>query len=163
MASSKNLKTNALRLLDRQKINYQTYSYTCEDGKIDGMSVAHKVGIDAERVFKTLVTQGASKQYYVFIVNVADELDLKKAAKAAGEKSIAMIHVADINKVTGYIRGGCSPIGMKKAYPTFLDEKAAAYENIVVSAGKIGLQMDLSREALCRVSGAKLADLTQGG
>lgn len=159
MAVTKSPKTNALRLLDKQKIAYQTYSYTCEDGKIDGISVAHKVGIDPGRVFKTLVTQGTSKQYYVFIVNVADELDLKKAAKAAGEKSIVMIHVADINKVTGYIRGGCSPIGMKKAYPTFLDLKAAVYDGIVVSAGKIGLQMDISRDALCLVTGAKLVDL----
>ena len=159
MAREKAVKTNALRILDSHHIAYTTHAYLCEDGKIDGVSVAQKVGINPKRVFKTLVTQGASHQFYVFVIGVEDELDLKKAARAAQEKNIAMIHVADINKITGYIRGGCSPVGMKKAFPTFIDLCADQFDSIVVSAGKIGLQMDLPLQSLVEITGAHLCDL----
>ena len=113
---AKEAKTNAMRMLERMKISYTPHEYDHDDGAIDGVSVATKLGQDPARVFKTLVTQGASRSYFVFVIPVAAELDLKKAAKSVGEKSVAMIHVADINKVTGYIRGGCSPVGMKKQF-----------------------------------------------
>ena len=153
-------KTNAVRLLDTLGIAYETHSYDVSDGGIDGVTVAGKVGIEPERVFKTLVTRGASGGYHVFVIPVDHELDLKKAARAAGEKNIAMIPVADINKVTGYIRGGCSPLGMKKEYPVHLDETAILFDRIVVSAGRIGLQMELAPDDLCRAVHAGYADLT---
>ncbi|GER74001.1 Cys-tRNA(Pro) deacylase [Weizmannia acidilactici] len=153
-------KTNAMRLLDAQNIPYGMLSYEAKDGKIDGVSVAEKIGKPLEKVFKTLVTQGHSRNLYVFVIPVAAELDLKKAAKAAGEKKIEMIHVKDIQKYTGYIRGGCSPIGMKKNYPTFVDESAAPLDEIIVSAGRIGTQIVLSPHHLLKASNAKLAALT---
>ncbi|TKC16841.1 Cys-tRNA(Pro) deacylase [Robertmurraya kyonggiensis] len=152
-------KTNAMRILDAKKISYKLYSYENKDGKIDGVSVAGKINKDPKIVFKTLVAQGTSKNLYVFIVPVEDELDLKKAAKAANEKKIEMIPVKDIQKWTGYIRGGCSPIGMKKSYPTFIHEGAQNSETIVVSGGKIGLQMELKVMDLQSASDAKLVDL----
>ena len=121
--------------------------------------MARLTGQDPAKVFKTLVTQGADRNYYVFVVPVLAELDLKKAAKAAGVKSVAMIHVADINKVTGYIRGGCSPVGMKKKYPTFFDETCQLYDEIAVSAGARGHQMLVPPEALARLVDAKLVDI----
>ena len=153
-------KTNAIRHLETLQIAYETHRYDTSDGGIDGVTVAGKVGIEPERVFKTLVTRGASGSYHIFVIPVAHELDLKKAARAAGEKNVAMIPVADINKVTGYIRGGCSPIGMKKPYPVHLDETAILYDRIVVSAGRIGLQMELTPDDLCRAAEADYADLT---
>lgn len=152
-------KTNAMRILDSMKIEYNSYSYNSEDGKIDGVSVAEKIGVEPERVYKTLVAQGSSKNIYVFILPVADELDLKKAAKCTGEKKVEMIAVKDIFKITGYIRGGCSPLGMRKAYTTYLDESAVLLSALVVSAGKIGMQMELAVDDLLRVTGASLADL----
>lgn len=143
-----NLKTNAMRILDKRKVNYEVLSYDSKDGKIDGISVAKKIGKDSKVVYKTLVTIGHSKSYYVFVIPVCEEIDMKKAAKAANEKSIEMIHVKDINKVTGYIRGGCSPIGMKKEYKTFIDESTKDNEEIVFSAGKIGFQIVLKIEHL---------------
>ena len=137
------LKTNAMRILDKEGISYKTYTYDHSDGLIDGISVAQKMGQPVEKVFKTLVTQASSREYYVFVIPVARELDLKAAAKAVGEKSVEMIKVTDITKVTGYIRGGCSPIGMKKAYKTVLDASGEGLEAIIVSAGKIGHQMEL--------------------
>lgn len=130
-------KTNAMRILEREKIPYTMHTYDA-GGKIDGVSVAEKTGIDARRVFKTLVTQGKSKSYYVFVIPVAAELNLKAAAAAVGEKSVEMIHVKDINAVTGYIRGGCSPVGMKKQFKTVIDSSAKDFDNLVVSGGKIG-------------------------
>lgn len=144
MASDKKIdKTNAMRLLDSNNINYYTYSYE-KDGNIDGILVANKLGKPLEQVFKTLVTQGSSKNYFVFIIPVAEELDLKAAAKAVGEKSVEMIKVSDITKVTGYIRGGCSPLAMKKPFKTVIDKSCENLETIIVSAGKIGAQIELS-------------------
>ncbi|MDE3840398.1 Cys-tRNA(Pro) deacylase [Bacillus methanolicus] len=152
-------KTNAMRILDAKKIDYQTTAYDNKDGKIDGVSVAEKINKDPRQVFKTLVAQGTSKEVYVFIIPVAEELDLKKAAKAAGEKKVDLVPVKDIQKLTGYIRGGCSPIGMKKQYKTFLEISASEWETIVVSAGKIGVQMELAVEDLLSVTEGTLANL----
>lgn len=154
-------KTNAMRILDKAKIEYQMHEYPHEGNQaVDGATVAKLLGQDPQQVFKTLVTQGASKQYYVFVIPVLAELDLKKAAKAAGEKSVAMIHVADINKVTGYIRGGCSPVGMKKSYPTFFDESALQQTTVIVSGGKIGTQIELCPHKLMELCKAQPASLT---
>lgn len=140
----KDVKTNAMRILDKAGIAYEAHHYTADDGKIDGIAVADKIGAPHEIVFKTLVTVAPSKQYYVFVIPVEKELNLKAAAKAVGEKSVEMIHVADINKVTGYIRGGCSPVGMKKEYKTVIDESVLTLERFFVSAGKIGSQLEIS-------------------
>ena len=148
-------KTNAMRMLDRGKVPYTVHTYDHSDGRIDGVSVAAKVGIDPERVYKTLVTRGSSGGYFVFVIPVALELDLKKAARAVGEKSVAMIRVEEINKVTGYIRGGCSPVGMKKRYPTVFDSRALGLETIVVSGGRIGTQVELDPGALMAAVGAR--------
>ncbi len=160
MGKDKTVKTNALRQLDAQKIPHSTYTYDAPEGFLDGVSVAKAVGLEPERVFKTLVTQGASKEYHVCVIPVAQELNLKKAAKHFGEKSLAMIPAKEITNVTGYIKGGCSPIGMKKKYTTAVHESASDFETIVVSGGKVGLQMELPVEALCRLTGASLVDLT---
>lgn len=138
----KEAKTNAMRMLERAKVAYSAHEYPHEEGQaVDGANVARLTGQDPAKVFKTLVTQGADRNYYVFVVPVLAELDLKKAAKAAGVKSVAMIHVADINKVTGYIRGGCSPVGMKKQYTTVFDESVLSQPKIYVSGGRIGTQV----------------------
>lgn len=137
-------KTNAMRLLDTNDIQYTTHSYENKDGKIDGVAVAHKIEKDVNQVFKTLVTQGHSKEFYVFVIPVAEELDMKKASKVASEKSIEMIHVKDINKITGYIRGGCSPLGMKKVFKTFVQEDALLFDTIIFSGGKIGTQIEMN-------------------
>lgn len=153
-------KTNAMRILDGQNVNYKILSYDHQDGKIDGMNVAEKIGKAPEAVFKTLVAH--SKQHlFVFVIPVHKELDLKKAAKSAGEKKIEMLPVKELQKHTGYIRGGCSPIGMKKLYPTFIDQPAVELETIVVSAGKIGTQLELSPQDLAQLMDAQFADLTQ--
>jgi Cys-tRNA(Pro)/Cys-tRNA(Cys) deacylase len=149
------VKTNAIRILDAKKIAYEVLTYENQDGKIDGVSVAEKIGRNPLEVFKTLVSQGASKNIYVFVIPVEAELDLKKAAKAAGEKNIEMIPVKDILKWTGYIRGGCSPIGMKKEYKTFLDESCLELERMVVSAGKIGVQIVLAPTMLKELTKAE--------
>lgn len=160
MAKEKLIKTNAMRILDKNKVEYEMLTYKCEDGKIDGISVAKKIGIDEKFIFKTLVTQGKSKELYVFVIPVSRELDLKKAAKAANEKSVEMIHVKDIEKYTGYIRGGCSPIGMKRLYGTFIESCGEALEFIIVSGGKIGYQIKTKPENLVEVTKAKFAQLT---
>lgn len=154
-------KTNVMRILDKAKIPYQAHYYDHEDGAIDGISVAQKLGQREEQVFKTLVTRGASKNYYVFVIPVAKELNLKAAAKAVGEKSVEMIHVSEINKVTGYIRGGCSPIGMKKQFSTVVDASCKQQPVIIVSAGKIGTQVELSPENLLKFVGAETAGITE--
>lgn len=147
-----NIKTNAMRILDKAGIPYVTYEYDNKDGLIDGVSVAGKIGQPVERVYKTLVTKGASGGYYVFVIPVANELDLKAAARSVNEKSVEMIKVADINRVTGYIRGGCSPIGMKKDYATVIDISCKNHNKIILSAGRIGCQMELSPDELVRIA-----------
>ncbi len=145
------VKTNAMRLLDKAKIRYVVHTYDNKDGQIDGISVANKLGIPVEKVYKTLVTQGHSKDYFVFVIPVVAELDLKAAAKSVGEKSVEMIHVVDINKITGYIRGGCSPIGMKKKYKTIINSSCNDLDTIIVSGGKIGFQIELAPEDLIKI------------
>ncbi|HHD2739965.1 Cys-tRNA(Pro) deacylase [Clostridium perfringens] len=159
MAKDKKLKTNAMRILDSKKVSYEMLSYESEDGKIDGISVANKIGEDERNVFKTLVAQGTSKELYVFVIPVADELNLKNAAKVAGEKKIEMIAVKDILKHTGYIRGGCSPIGLKRDYRTFIHESAKGLDFIIVSAGKIGHQIKLNPNDLVEVVSGKFENL----
>jgi Cys-tRNA(Pro)/Cys-tRNA(Cys) deacylase len=158
----KMVKTNAIRLLDTQKIKYNLYSYEVPDGFLDGVSVAAQLDMDPASVFKTLVTQGVSKEYYVCVIPVNCELDLKKAAKYFGEKKIDMIPAKDITKVTGYIKGGCSPVGMKKLFRTGIDQSAEKLEQIVVSGGKVGLQVKLPIQSLIEITKAGIADLTVG-
>ena len=152
-------KTNAMRGLDKAKINYIFHEYDHSDGLIDGKAVAAKLGQDPDRVFKTLVTHSPSGTNYVFVIPVACELDLKKAAKAVKEKSVSMLAVADLLKTTGYIRGGCSPIGMKKQFVTVIHESAQSFDTIMVSAGKIGAQLELSPADLAKVSRACFAHI----
>lgn len=159
--SKKEIKTNVMRILDKEKVAYKAYFYEHEEGvAVDGVSVAKMLSQDPERVFKTLVLQGKSKAYYVFVIPVEKELDLKLSAAAVGEKSVEMIHVKDINQITGYIRGGCSPIGMKKQFPTVIDSSAESKETITVSGGKIGTQVELSPADLSRLVRAKYAEVT---
>lgn len=153
-------KTNAMRILDKEKIEYRTLSYDARDGKIDGVTVANKVNLAQETVFKTLVTHHG-QNLYVFVIPVEKELDLKKAAKVAGEKKLEMLHVKDLLKWTGYVRGGCSPIGMKKVYPTFIDNHAEKLSEIAVSAGKIGAQIIINPHDLAKVVQAEFSDLTK--
>ncbi len=161
MAKQKEEKTNVMRILEQKNISYQAHIYEHEEGvAVDGVTVAQSLGQDPECVFKTLVARGASKGIYVFCIPVAESLDLKKAAKAVKEKSIEMIHVKEINGLTGYVRGGCSPIGMKKEYPTVFHETAEIVDTIMVSAGKIGYQVELSPQALMELVGAETADVT---
>ena len=148
-----------MRILESLKIPYTHHTYECEEF-VDGLQIADKLSLPYEQVYKTLVTVSNSKNYFVFVIPIAAELDLKKAAKSVGEKSVEMIHVKDINAITGYIRGGCSPIGMKKLYPTFIDESAQLFDTICVSAGKIGAQVELAPDALCGLISAKYAELT---
>ena len=156
-------KTNVMRILDRKKIAYTPHEYEHSGDAVDGITAAARMGQPPEKVFKTLVTLGASKNYRVFVIPVEKELDLKKAARAAGEKSVAMIHVAEINAATGYIRGGCSPIGMKKQYTTAIDQSAEALSTMIVSAGRIGSQIEIAPADLCAVVRGKFADLTKEG
>ncbi|MBE5921027.1 MAG: Cys-tRNA(Pro) deacylase [Pseudobutyrivibrio ruminis] len=153
-----NDKTNVMRVLDAKKISYESHSYE-PDATMTGEEIAGVLGEPAEKVFKTLVTQGKTGAYYVFVVPVVEELDLKKAAKAAGEKSIAMIKQKDLLGLTGYVHGGCSPIGMKKQFPTFIHETATGYDKVFVSAGKVGFQIELSPADLIKVANIKPADL----
>mgnify|MGYP000950979446 CR=1 FL=1 len=154
---AKEIKTNVMRILDREKRPYQCYFYEHGDEAVDGISVAQRLGQNPDQVFKTLVTKGASKRYYVFVIPVAAELDLKAAARSVGEKSVAMIHVADINKVTGYVRGGCSPVGMKKQYTTVFDESVLAQEKVYVSGGRIGTQVCCAPADLIKAARATTA------
>ena len=158
MAKDKDVKTNAMRLLDRSKIPYRVNTYECDEF-IDGVHIADKLEQSYECSFKTLVSQGKSGGYYVFALPVDKELDLKKAAKSVGEKSVELLHVKDINKVTGYIRGGCTPLGMKKQYPTVIDESALAFEEIIISGGRLGSQIMLDPKDLLKVTGGKAEDI----
>jgi Cys-tRNA(Pro)/Cys-tRNA(Cys) deacylase len=155
------VKTNAMRILDAKKVPYEMLTYDNKDGKIDGISVAAKINKDPREVYKTLVTQGASKNLFVFVIPVEAELDLKKAAKVAGEKKIDMIPVKDIQKWTGYIRGGCSPIGMKKEYRTFLDRSCEPLDVMMVSGGKIGVQIMIKPNHLAEMIRGQLVDITK--
>lgn len=158
MAKSKEIKTNAMRILETRKIPYTTHTYECDEF-IDAIQIADMLSLPYEKVYKTLVTQGTSKNYYVFVIPIAEELDMKKAAKSVGEKSVAMLHVKDINAVTGYIRGGCTAIGMKKQYTTRIEQSAQALDKIIVSGGKLGMQIELSPQALATASAAEFADI----
>ena len=159
--AKKEPKTNAMRILEKKKIPYEIHRYECREF-IDGIAIADMLNEPYERVFKTLVTEGKSGGYFVFVIPIHKELDLKKAARAVHEKSVEMIHVKDINKITGYIRGGCTAIGMKKEYPTILDQSAEDQETIMVSAGRIGAQVELAPADLLAVTGAKYAAITAG-
>ena len=150
-----------MRLLDKAKIKYEPHEYPHGSEAVDGLTVAKLCGFDPECVFKTLVARGTSKNVYVFVIPVSSELDLKKAAKAAGEKSVEMVKVSEINALTGYIRGGCSPVGMKKRYPTFINESATAKNTVYVSAGKIGSQVELEPLALAEICGAQFSELVK--
>lgn len=151
-------KTNAMRILDTKKIPYTTHTYECDEF-IDAIQIADMLGLPYEKVYKTLVTHGSSKNYYVFVIPIAEELDMKKAAKSVGEKSVAMLHVKDINAVTGYIRGGCTAIGMKKQYITRIEQSAQSLDKIIVSGGKLGMQLELTPQDLAAASGAEFADI----
>lgn len=153
-------KTNVMRLLDQKKIPYVGHTYE-PDASMSGGEIADVLNEDAAMVFKTLVTQGKTGQYYVFVVPVREELDLKKAAKAAGEKGIGMIQQKELLPLTGYVHGGCSPIGMKKPFPTFVHETAKGYGKMFVSAGKVGFQIELSPEDLAKATGCGFADIVQ--
>lgn len=154
-------KTNVMRILDKNKIAYTPHEYPHGNEAVDGVTVAALCGFDPDAVFKTLVARGASKRIYVFVIPVNTELDLKKAAKAAGEKSVLMLHVNELFAMTGYVRGGCSPVGMKKRYPTLINISAADRDNIYVSAGKIGSQVELSPNDLATLCTAEFADLVK--
>ena len=157
MSKGKEIKTNAMRILDRQKISYQVLQYECSEF-IEGMHSAELTGAAVGQSFKTLVVKGKSGQYYVFALPIAKEVDLKKAARTVGEKSVEMIHVKDITAVTGYVRGGCSPIGMKKQFPTVVEQSAGQFDRIYVSGGRIGTTLVLAPEDLLKVSRAEYGD-----
>lgn len=152
----KEVKTNAMRILDKNKISYETITYECDEFT-DGIHVAQKTGAPLEQSFKTLVARGKSGEYYVLVLPVENEVDLKAAAKVLGEKSIEMIHVKEINQVTGYIRGGCSPLGMKKQYRTVIHESAVNCPEIYISGGRLGSTIRLAPEDLARTAGAEFA------
>ena len=159
MAKQKEVKTNAMRILESMKIDFTHLTYECKEFE-DGIQIADMLGLPHEKVYKTLVTVGHSKNYYVFVIPIEAELDMKKAAKSVGEKSVAMIHVKEINQITGYIRGGCTAIGMKKQYVTRIAEQAEDLETVVVSGGKIGSQIELTPEDLRLAANAEYADIT---
>ena len=159
MAKNKEEKTNVMRILEQKKIPYTAYTYPHEEGvAVDGVTVAESMGQDPDTVFKTLLARGG-KNYYVFDIPVAAELDLKKAAKAVGEKSIELVAVKELLPLTGYVRGGCSPVGMKKQFPTVFHETALLYDTIMVSAGKIGYQVEVNPEDLIDLVRAATADV----
>ncbi len=154
----KEVKTNAMRILDKNKIEYKMYQYEC-DGFLDGVSVATKLGQSLETTFKTLIAQGKSKNYYVYVIPVAKELELKKAAKAVSEKAVELIPVKDITNISGYVRGGCSPIGMKKQFQTILHISALEQEKIVFSGGRIGTQIEMKPKELIDLIRASVEDI----
>ena len=156
--SKKEVKTNAMRMLDRMKIPYEYEEYECDEFS-DGIETADKLGYDHKYVYKSLVTTGKSGGHYVFVIPIEKEIDFKKAAKVVGEKSLEMLHLKELTKVTGYVRGGCTSIGMKKQYPTFIHEAAKEQDKITVSGGRLGLQITLSPDDLCRAAKAEYADI----
>ncbi|MBO5279415.1 MAG: Cys-tRNA(Pro) deacylase [Lachnospiraceae bacterium] len=158
MAKEKETKTNAMRILEKEKLPYTAVTYECTEF-IDGITIADKLGLPYERVYKTLVTVGKSKEHYVFVIPISEELDLKKAAKAVGEKSIEMIHVKELTPLTGYIRGGCTAIGMKKQFKTVVAEQAAGLQELYVSGGKWGVQLKLTPENYMKACRGSYADI----
>lgn len=158
MSKNKEIKTNAMRILDKMKIPYTHHTYECDEF-VNGIQIADKLSLPHELVYKTLVTVGNSKNYFVFVIPIEKEIDLKKAARVVGEKSLAMIPVKEINAVTGYIRGGCTAIGMKKQYHTCIQQDAQQLLKIIVSGGRIGSQLELAPEDLRRATGAEFADV----
>lgn len=155
-------KTNAMRILERAKIRYERHTYPHSDEAVDGVTVAQLTGQDPKKVYKTLVARGASnpaRNFYVFVIPVERELDLKKAAKAAGEKSVEMLHVKELLGITGYVRGGCSPVGMKKQYRTFFHEDVDSLDTVIFSGGRIGLQIEVAPEDIIGLIGAVTADI----
>lgn len=158
MAKQKENKTNAMRILESLKVPFEHYTYECDEF-VDAIQIADMLNLPYEKVYKTLVTVGNSKNYFVFVIPIAEELDLKKAAKSVGEKSVEMIHVKDINAITGYIRGGCTAVGMKKQYVTRIDSSAKDLPTIVVSGGRIGSQIELKPEDLAKAARAEFAEI----
>ena len=156
--SKKDVKTNAMRMLDRMKIPYEYEEYECDEFS-DGIETADKLGYDHKYVYKTLVTTGKSGGHYVFVIPIEEEIDFKKAAKAVGEKSIEMLHLKELTPLTGYVRGGCTSIGMKKHFPTVIDASAQQFEKVYVSAGRIGAQLTLAPEDLRKAADATFADV----
>ncbi len=163
MSKQKEEKTNVMRVLDQKKVPYTAHTYPVGDAAPDGVSVAQMLGQDPAAVFKTLVVKGASGGYYVFDIPVAETLDLKKAARAVGEKSVAMLPAKELLPLTGYVHGGCSPVGMKKRFPTVFHESCLEHETICVSAGKVGFQVELNPADLIALAGGKTADLIAAG
>lgn len=155
------VKTNAIRKIEAKKFPYKLYEYDAPEGFLDGVAVANAIGAPVENVYKTLVTQGASKQYYVCMIPVDKELDLKKGAKAFKEKKLEMIPSKDITDITGYIKGGCSPIGMKKQFSLIIDASAEGLETIIFSGGRVGLQVELKTEELKEMTGADFRQIVQ--
>ena len=155
---AKDAKTNAMRMLDRQKVRYETFTYECDEF-ISGTDIADRLGQNYDESFKTLVAVGKSSNYFVFVIPIDKELDLKKAAKVVGEKNVEMLHVKDINKVTGYVRGGCTPIGMKKQYKTELHNSIMNYDKVIISGGRIGTQLVLAPEDIVKVTSAIIEDI----
>ena len=160
MAKQKEIKTNAMRIMETMKIPFQHLTYECDEF-VDGIQIADMLGLPHEKVYKTLVTVGSSKNYYVFVIPIEAELDLKAAARSVWEKSVEMIHVKDINAVTGYIRGGCTAVGMKKQYVTRIDSSAQALSEIIVSGGRIGSQLVLAPLGLAKAAKAEFADIVR--
>ena len=158
--AKKEAKTNAMRMLEKLGIAYTAHEYEC-DGFMDGIEVADRLGLAHEQIYKTLVTTGADRQHYVFVIPVERELDLKKCAKAVGVKSVQMLPVKELFAMTGYVRGGCTSVGMKKQFATRIDQSAAQMEKIYVSAGRLGCQICLSPKDLCLAAKAEFADLVQ--
>lgn len=156
--AKKEVKTNAMRILDKLKIPYETTPYECDEF-VDGISVADLLGIPHEMMYKTLVTTGKSKEHYVFVIPIEAEIDFKKAAKAVGEKSLEMLHLKELTALTGYVRGGCTSIGMKKKFPTVIQKDAESLERMVVSGGKIGLQITLAPLDLKKAADAVFGDV----
>ena len=156
--SKKEVKTNAMRMLDRQKIPYTYEEYECDEFT-DGIQVADQLGYDHKVVYKTLVTTGKTGTHYVFVIPIEEEIDFKKAAKVVGEKSLEMLHLKELTKVTGYVRGGCTAIGMKKQFPTVIQQDAEELEKMYVSGGKLGMQIQLKPQDLKKATNAKFADV----
>lgn len=153
------IKTNAMRILDKMKVKYEVITYDIKDNKIDGISVSKKICRDEKYVYKTLATQGISKNIYIFLIPVREEIDFKKVAKVTNEKTIEMLDLSELQKYTGYIRGGCSPIGMKKQYKTFIHNSALEIDTIIVSAGKIGFQIEINPNILGNIVEGEFRDL----
>lgn len=159
MAKNKEIKTNAMRILEKHKIDFTAMYYECDEFK-DAIQIADQLNLPYEKVYKTLVTVGNSKEYFVFVIPINSELDLKKAASSVGEKSLSMIHVKDIQNITGYVRGGCTAIGMKKQFVTRIDESAELLDRMIVSGGKIGVQLELKPADLARAAQGTFDRLT---